>query len=137
MTPDLVVPLLLLFASVAVIAGLGVSALLARNSPERRRLRQMAYAGAAGDSLDLDRQGLFERQDPRLESMAKALPKSPKEMTRLRKRLALAGITSFGVAVAYSIAEITLPIVFGVSAFSFRVVRCASSGPSSRPWWGG
>jgi tight adherence protein C len=119
MTPDLVVPLLLLFASVAVIAGLGVSALLARNSPERRRLRQMAYAGAAGDSLDLDRQGLFERQDPRLESMAKALPKSPKEMTRLRKRLALAGITSFGVAVAYSIAEITLPIAFGVSAFSF------------------
>ena len=119
MTPDLYVPLALLFASVAVIAGLGVSALLARNSPERRRLRQMAYAGAGGESLELDRQGLFERQDPRLESVAKALPKSPKEMTRLRKRLALAGITSFGAAVAYSIAEITLPIVFGVSAFSF------------------
>lgn len=119
MTPDLYIPITLLFASVAVIAGVGVSALLARNSPERRRLRQMAYAGPGGESLELDRQGLFERQDPRLESMARALPKSPKEMTKLRRRLALAGITSFGAAVAFSVAEIVLPILFGVTAFSF------------------
>lgn len=119
MTPDLYIPITLLFASVAVIAGVGVSALLARNSPERRRLRQMAYAGPGAETLELDRQGLFERQDPRLESMAKVLPKSPKEMTRLRRRLALAGITGFGAAVAFSLAEIVLPILFGATAFSF------------------
>jgi tight adherence protein C len=119
MTPNLYLPLLLLFASLAVLAGLGVSALLSRSAPERRRLRQMAYAGAGGENIQLDRPGLIERPDPRLERVANILPKSPKEIGRLRRRLALAGISSFGVAVLYSFAELVLPIVFGVSAFAF------------------
>jgi tight adherence protein C len=119
MTPDLYVPLLLLFASIAVLAGLGVSTLLSRSAPERRRLRQMAYAGAGGENIQLDRPGLIERPDPRLERVAKVLPKSPKELGRLRRRLALAGISSFGAAVVYSLGEVILPIIFGVTAYAF------------------
>jgi tight adherence protein C len=121
MSPDLLLPLGLLFVSLAVIVGLGVATLLARTAPEQKRLRQIAYAGGGGQSIDLDRPGLVERHDPRLEKMAKVLPKSPKEMGRLRRQLALAGINSYGAAVLYSAAEIVLPIVFGLTAFSFLV----------------
>jgi tight adherence protein C len=119
MTPDLFVPLSLLFASIAVLVGLGASTLLSRATPERRRLRQIAYAGPAIESLELDRGGLIERTDPRLDRVAKVLPKSPKELGRLRRRLALAGISSFGAAIVYSIAEIVLPLLFGITAFAF------------------
>jgi tight adherence protein C len=51
--------------------------------------------------------------------MAKVLPKSPRELGRLRRRLALAGITSYGAALAYSVAEIALPLLCGAIAYSF------------------
>ena len=79
----------------------------------------MAYAGPAVDSLQLDRPGLVERLDPRLEKVARALPKSPKELGRLRRRLSIAGINSFGAAVFFSVAELALPVIFGLSAFYF------------------
>jgi tight adherence protein C len=119
MTPDLLIPIVLLFISITVIVGVVASALLARTSPERRRLGTMAYAAAGGESLQVERQGLIERNDPRLERIAKALPKSPKELGRLRRRLALAGIGSFGAAVIYAVAELVLPVLFGAAAFAF------------------
>jgi len=118
MSPDLYLLLALLFVSVAVIAGLGTSALLARTAPERRRLREIALAGPGAESIVLDRPELIERPDPRLERMAKVLPKSPRELGRLRRRLALAGIGSFGAAIAYSVAELGLPVLFGLAAYS-------------------
>jgi tight adherence protein C len=118
MTPNLLLPILLLFASIALLTGIGASALLSRAAPERRRLREVAFAGGGAETLDGQPAGLLERRDPRLERIARTLPKSPKEMTRLRRRLALAGITSFGAAVTYSIAELTLPVILGFSTFS-------------------
>ena len=44
MTPDLWLSLGGLFVAIALITGLGASALLARTSPERRRLRELAIA---------------------------------------------------------------------------------------------
>lgn len=119
MNPNLYLPLGLLFVSIAVLVGLAAATLLSRATPERRRLRAMAYAGPGVESLELDRPGLIERPDPRLERMAKVLPKSPKELGRLRRRLALAGISNLGAAVVYSVAEIVLPLLFGVTAFAF------------------
>ena len=120
MTPDLLLPIALLFAAVAVLVGFATSAVLARTSPERRRLRSMAYAGTGVESIEIDRGGgLIEKLDPRLERVAKALPKSPKELGRLRRRLALAGISSFGAAVLYSVAEVVLPLLFGALAYGF------------------
>jgi tight adherence protein C len=118
MTPSLLLPIVLLFVSIALLTGVGTSAVLARSAPERRRLRELAFAGGGGDTADGQPIGLFERPDPRLERVARALPKSPKEMGRLRRRLALAGISSYGAAVAYAIAELALPIILGATAFS-------------------
>ena len=121
MTPDLLLPIALLFVSIALATGYAASALLARSSPERARLRNMTMAVAGGGpaSGTLPRTGLVEQLDPSLERLARALPKSPKEMGRLRRRLAAAGIEGYGSAVGYAIAEIVLPILFAAAAFVF------------------
>jgi tight adherence protein C len=45
------------------------------------------------------------------------MPKSPKDMSRLRRQLASAGIFDFRAAVFYSLAEIALPIVLAGVVF--------------------
>ena len=42
MTPDLLLPIVFLFLSIALLVGSATSAVLSRTAPERRRLRQMA-----------------------------------------------------------------------------------------------
>lgn len=125
MNTQLLIPIALLFVSIAILTGMAASAMLARNAPGQRRLREVAFAGGSEASTDFERGGLIERADPRLEKVARALPKSPKEMTRLRRRLVLAGINSFGAAVAYSVAELLLPVIFGLTVFSLM------SGPTA------
>jgi tight adherence protein C len=113
-----------LFISIALITGLGASALLAGTSTERRRLRQMATAGGGVATLSFgasEAVRLTERINPRLERIAQTMPKSPKEMSRLRRRLAVAGIHSFGAAVLYSVAELTLPFLCAGPALYWMV----------------
>ena len=119
MTPDLLLPLALLFGSIALITGYAASAVLARSAPERVRLREMSASVArSGQAAKTGHGGLTEQLDPRLERLARALPKSPKEMGRLRRRLAAAGIDSYRAAVMCATAELVLPIVLAATAFS-------------------
>jgi tight adherence protein C len=96
---------------------MSASAVLARTSPERRRLREAA-AVAGGTSLLIDQVRLTEAVSPRLQSVATRLPKSAKDMGRLRRRLASAGIYSFGAAVCYSLLELALPVLFAAGVLS-------------------
>jgi tight adherence protein C len=117
MTPELWLAIVGLFVSIALITGLGASAVLARTSPERRRLREAA-AIAGGSSLLIDQMRLTEAVSPRLQSVADRLPKSAQDMGRLRRRLASAGIYSFGAAVCYSLLELALPVMFAAGVLS-------------------
>jgi tight adherence protein C len=117
MTPELWLAVGGLFVSVGLLTGLGASALLAHTSPERRRLREAAFA-AGGPSPFIDQIRLTEEVSPRLKSVASKLPKSPQDMSRLRRRLASAGIYSFGAAVFYSVLELALPVVFSLAVLS-------------------
>ncbi len=63
MTPELWLAVGGLFVSVALITGLGASALLARTSPERRRLREPAVV-AGGAGLLIDQIRLTEDDQP-------------------------------------------------------------------------
>jgi tight adherence protein C len=114
------------FISVALLTGLGTSAILSSRSTERRRLRQLAAAGGISVPMGATPQlSLTEQIDPRLEKIARSLPKSPKEMSRLRRRLAAAGIHSFGAAVLYTIAELTMPVVFAAPVLYLMTGRLA------------
>jgi len=117
MTLELWLAIAGLFVSVGLMTGLSASALLARTSPERRRLREMAVT-AGGPGLLIDQVRLTDDLSPRMKAVASKLPKSPQEMGRLRRRLATAGIYSFGAAVAYSVLELGLPVLFALGTLS-------------------
>jgi tight adherence protein C len=101
-----------LFLGIAIVVGAAASLLLLeRASSERRRLQAVTASPSGSSSLVLEQAQLTETPDPALARLSKALPKSPKDMSRLRRQLAGAGIYSFQAAVIYTIAELTLPFV--------------------------
>src|SRR5262245_31184689 len=118
MTPVLWLSLAGLFISIALITGVGIQLVFFGRTSAQRRLSELAPA-AVTSGLIVDPIRLTERVDPRLERIAKTIPKSPKEMSRLRRRLATAGINSFGAAVLYSVSELVLPLLFIIPPLRF------------------
>ena len=112
MALDLLVTLVAGFLAVALLAGFGATSILAALSPERRRLRQLATAGGPGENFD-NGLSLVDNIDPRFKNLP-GIPKSPKEMGRLRRRLATAGYTSPSAVVLYTLANLATPVVFGL-----------------------
>jgi len=116
MALDLLVTLVACFLAVALVAGYGTSSILAALSPERRRLRQLTTAGGSGASVD-DTSTLVDRVDPRFKNLP-GIPKSAKEMGRLRRRLAMAGYTSPTAVGLFALANLVVPVVFGLIALA-------------------
>lgn len=112
MALDLLVALIAGFMAVALVAGYGASSMLAAFSPERRRLRQLVTAGSPGGSFE-NNFTLVEEIDPRFKNLP-GIPKSPKEMGRLRRRLAMAGYTSPTAIVIFAFANLATPILLGL-----------------------
>lgn len=110
MSTELLLSLVGVFACIAIATGALASLVLARTSPEQQRLKAVT---ATVPGLVLEQTQLMDTPDPFLQKLTKALPKSPKDMSRLRKRLARAGIYGFGAAVVYAFAEMLLPVVAG------------------------
>jgi tight adherence protein C len=104
----LALSLVAVFICVALVSGLAVSRALAWRAPERQRLRDVAPQ--ATGVLRSDGQ-LTETPIPALKQLSKALPKSPKELGRLRRQLAAAGHHDLSAAVYYSTAKIVVPVI--------------------------
>jgi tight adherence protein C len=109
MTPDLLLAIVGVFIAIGIVAGTTTSWALARNAPERRRLR--AIAQPSGSGLVAEEGRLVETPDPVLARLSRLLPKSPKEMSQLQRSLTRAGHPRFGAVVIYSVAEIVLPLL--------------------------
>jgi tight adherence protein C len=108
MTPQLLLAFAVLIVSVAVAAGYLTLEVLARTAPARQRLRGTAdTASVLETTLPLTQSDV----DPRLARATRFLPKSPKEMSRLRRRMARAGYHSPMAPMIYMIAELALPLM--------------------------
>jgi tight adherence protein C len=107
MMPQLLLPLGVLVASLAVAAGYVTFDVLKRRAPARQRLRG---AGEAVSGLEISLPLSADELDPRLERARKFLPRSPKEMSRLQSRMARAGFRGPTPTVVYSIVELGLPV---------------------------
>ena len=116
MALDLIITLVASFLAVALVAGYGASSIVAALSPERRRLRQLSAIGPAGDSFD-STLTLVDNIDPRFKNLP-GIPKSPKEMGRLRRRLAMAGYTSPTAVVVFAFANLAAPVVLGLATLT-------------------
>ena len=121
MSMELLFGLVALFVTVAVITGAVASTVLARRAPERQRLNQMA----TGTGLVLDIPALTDAPSPSLQRFSRFVPKSPKDMTMLRRRLTAAGYNGMDAIIIFSVAKIVGPIF--VAALVFGLV-----GPGSR-----
>jgi len=111
MDSQLLLPLFLLFGSIATASGVLATYALRRTSPVDRRLRGMAGTetnDSRAESLDLAHASYGG-----LQKFAAALPKSHKERSALRRRLASAGYDRAETAVLYALVEKGLPLLAG------------------------
>lgn len=109
MAPEILLAVVGVFVAMCVVAGTTTSWVLARNTPERRRIRGLAQPAGAGKLAADDR--LVDTPDPVLAKLSRLLPKSPKEMTQLQRTLTRAGYKSGRAVAVYSIVEVLLPLV--------------------------
>jgi Flp pilus assembly protein TadB len=110
-----------LFIAIAVLTGAAAATLLARRTPERQRLSQMV----AGGGVVLDLPSLTDAPSSLLKHFKNLVPKSPKEMSILRRKLTAAGYNGLDAAILFGLAKFVLPIVFAVTILSIV-------GPGSR-----
>ena len=110
MAPEVLIAVVGVFIAMCVVAGTTASWVLARNAPEKRRLRAIAEPATASGRLVADDR-LIDTPDPALARLSKLLPKSPKEMTKLQRTLVRAGFVSPHAVIVYSVAEIALPVL--------------------------
>ncbi len=111
MTPDIPLILVGVFLSVALAVWALGSMLVRWSSPEQRGIRKLAPGRELIAELKLT-----DAPSPWVKRFQQVVPKSPKEMSALRRRLTTAGYTSPTVAVLYAAAELLLPIVFALAA---------------------
>jgi tight adherence protein C len=121
MAPELLLAVVGVFVAVAVIASTTMSWALTRNSPEKRRLR--AIGQPAASTLVMSAPRLSTVPDPALSKLSRMLPKSPKAMSRLGRKLTQAGHSSFAAILWYSIAEVALPVVLALATLVLLGVR--------------
>ena len=114
MPDQLILGLSIIFLGVAILSGLVASVVLTRTAPERRRLRELALAGQARAAGMAGALTLTDKPDPTVKRLSTFVPKSPKEMGRLRRRLARGGYQHPRAAVFYALAEVVLPILFAL-----------------------
>ena len=82
------------------------------DAPQASRRLRAAGAGVADGGVPLT-----ETPDPALQPLSSALPKSPKEMGQLRRRLGAAGHYDLSAAVYFSAAKVVLPVVLAAPLF--------------------
>ena len=118
MTTPLLIALLGVFVAVAILVGVVVSWLLARSAPEQRRLRTVVAEGPGSVGILAQTPLLATGPDPSFERFTKFLPRSPKDMSRLQRRLTRAGFPHYRTVVLYATAELVLPVLAFVTTIS-------------------
>jgi tight adherence protein C len=105
-----------LFGAVALSAGFMASFALNKTAPGRRRLRTLS---GEAPSLVKTSTTLAPSTTAMVQRLASVLPKSPKEMSRVQKRMVQAGYHGLGPAVVFTACECVLPVALGGAAFFF------------------
>jgi tight adherence protein C len=113
---ELLIPALAIFASIALLSGVALNYALTRLSPTRRRVVGLATAGQASGVV-INGPGLLGAPEVAVKGARTFIPKSPKEMGRLQKRLANAGFHGAKALTIYAAAEVGLALAGFFSVF--------------------
>jgi tight adherence protein C len=121
MADQLMLALGLVFVCVAVLTGMVASVVVSRTSPERRRIRELATAG--GPLLQAGPLALTDKPGAVVKKVSTFIPKSPKEMGRLQRRLTRAGYPSTKASVYFAAAELVTPVVCALTVVWYWGLR--------------
>jgi len=115
---DLTLTIGIVFVTTALLAGSIAAMVLLRHAPARRRLEQiMTSRQSSAITAPVATLTLTDAVNPAIERVSKLLPTSPKEMSRIRRRLSRAGYHAPEAAVIYAALEVAMPIVLGGALF--------------------
>lgn len=109
MSPDITLILAAVFMSVALAAWALGSVVLKYTTSEQREIRRLSQARP---DIFADVQ-LTDAPSPWVKRFQQVVPKSPKEMSALRRRMTAAGYHGAAAAVLYAAAEMFLPFIVG------------------------
>jgi tight adherence protein C len=114
MSPQIALFLVIVFVSVAIAIGAAASLAFRWSTAEHREIRKLA----SQRSLDgvFTNAELTEAVAPWVKRFKQVAPKSPKELSKVRRRLGTAGYRSMKAAVLYSASEVILPLVFAAAS---------------------
>jgi tight adherence protein C len=113
MSATMLVAVASVFVMVAVLSASATSWVLARQSPEHKRLRNLGKAPKA--KLVIEQPRLSDAPDRTTALISRVLPRNRKEIKRLQARLARAGFPDSRAVGYYSLAQVVMPIVCGVT----------------------
>lgn len=122
MAPDLILTIVAVFAAVAFGVGALAYYFLVEVGPERRRFERAVGQPSASGVL-VNKQSLSERPTDFAKRMMALVPRSPKEMTRLRRRMVRAGYYTLTPVALFTLAQIALPIILALSVLLFGPLR--------------
>ncbi len=112
MTPDVWLTIAAVFGAVALATGAGAARLLRDATPERRRLlRSMSASSATG--VVLESTALTPEESRLVKQLTALVPRSPRELSALRRRFQRAGYYTLMPVAVYTVAQVLLPIVVG------------------------
>ncbi len=111
MPTELVTAIATVFVAVALAVASMTAWWLNRRTVEQKRLRRLSPS----TGVVLESQRLTELPDPILARLSRMVPKSPKDMSRLQRRLTRAGYPQFKSSVFFALAELLLPVVFAAA----------------------
>ncbi len=116
MSPELMLVVVGVFAAVGLLTAALLYTALERVSPERRRLGQLIVGpGLSSDSAPAAASLVVEGPSAAERAMARYVPKSPKDVARIRRMLMRAGYRSYWAVVVYAAAELVLPLTFAAA----------------------
>ena len=117
--PEIQIALVAVFISVALFVGTLTYVGMERSTLVRRRIRGLQGGGGSSDSESSALQNAA-LSSPIVKKVTTFIPKSPKQMTRVQRRLALAGLHHPKHIAMYIAAEVLAPIVaFGAVVLFF------------------
>jgi tight adherence protein C len=132
MTSELLLTLVAVFGTVAIFTGSVAWLMLSRASPGRRRLRQGQAVAATG--VLLDNPSLTAETSDVVKRLSSIVPKSPKDMTKLRRQFVRAGYNSLTPMAVFSVSQLAFPVLmagllfFLTKPFSGKLMAVAFAG---------
>lgn len=106
------------FVLVLVLAWALTSRVVEKRAPERQRLKKLTKGPDEIAPLVKEESSLVKNDDAEIKYASRYVPRSPKELSRIRQRLTRAGYRKVSAMLIYVWMEVTLPLVLGLSTLA-------------------